>query len=55
MEYHRRAMGERGYALAGPIVQQKFLMLTGPGEPTELFDGEVYFAATFIRRDEADG
>ncbi|MDP7547508.1 MAG: AMP nucleosidase [Alphaproteobacteria bacterium] len=52
MEYHRRAMGERGYVLAGPIVPQKFLMLDGPGEPTELFDGEVRFAATFVHRGE---
>ncbi len=48
MEYHRRAMGENGYSLAGPIVRQKFLMLDGPGEPKELFDGELYYAATFI-------
>lgn len=50
MEYHRRAMGEKGYSLAGPIVPRKFLMLTGPGEPEELFDGEVYYAATFVQR-----
>ena len=50
MEYHRREMGAKGYALAGPIVAHRFLLLEGPGEPRELFDGEPYFAATFIRR-----
>ncbi|MDP6342573.1 MAG: AMP nucleosidase [Alphaproteobacteria bacterium] len=54
MEYHRRAMGKRGYSLAGPIVARKFLMLEGPGEPEELFGGELYYAATFVRRDEDD-
>jgi hypothetical protein len=47
-------MGEKGYSLAGPIVPRKFLMLTGPGEPEELFDGEVYYAATFVQRDSAN-
>jgi hypothetical protein len=42
MEYHRRATGERGCALAGTIVQQKFLMLDGLGKPKELFGGELY-------------
>ena len=53
MEYHRHAMGEQGYSLAGPIVQQKFMMLDGPGEPKELFGGELYFAATFVQRSES--
>ncbi len=54
MEYHRRAMGKQGYTLAGPIVAQKFLMLEGPGDPVELFDGELFYAATFVHRDEDD-
>ncbi len=49
MEYHRREMGKQGFELSGPIVAQKFMMLEGPGAPTELFDGETYFAATFTR------
>ena len=51
MEFHRRAMSDKGYALDGQIVPQKFMMLDGPGEPSELFDGEVYYAARFVRRD----
>tara|TARA_Y100001934_G_scaffold264244_1_gene340848 strand:+ start:804 stop:1061 length:258 start_codon:yes stop_codon:yes gene_type:complete len=50
MEFHRRAMGERGYTMAGPVLPQKFLMLEDLGEPKELFDGELYYAATFVRR-----
>lgn len=49
MEYHRREMGKQGFELAGPIVAHRFTMLDGPGEPTDLFDGEIYFAATFTR------
>ena len=50
MEYHRREMGKQGYSLAGPIVPQRFMMLDGPGEPADLFDGDVYYAATFVRQ-----
>lgn len=50
MEYHRREMGKRGYNLAGPIVQQQFMLLEGPGEPTPLLDGELYYAATFEKK-----
>ncbi len=49
MEYHRREMGKQGFELSGPIVAHKFMMLEGPGKPTDLFDGEAYFAATFTR------
>ena len=51
MEFHRRSMSDKGYALDGQIVSQKFMMLDGPGEPSEFFDGEVYYAARFVRRD----
>ena len=51
MEFHRRSMSDKGYALDGQIVSRKFMMLDGPGEPSELFDGEVYYAARFVRRD----
>jgi len=54
MEFHRRAMGAKGYSLDGPIVAHRFLMLEGLGEPVELFDGEPYYAATFVRRDVVD-
>jgi len=26
--------------------------LDGPGEPKELFGGDLYFAATFVHRDD---
>ena len=51
MEFHHRSMSDKGYALDGQIVSRKFMMLDGPGEPSELFDGEVYYAARFVRRD----
>jgi len=51
MEFHRRSMSDKGYALDGQIVSQKFMMLDGPGEPSELFDGEACYAAWFVRRD----
>jgi len=54
MEFHRRAMGAKGYSLAGPVVAHKLLMLEGLGEPVELFDGVPYYAATFVRRGVRD-
>ncbi len=50
MEYHRREMGKRGYNLAGPIVQHSFMLLDGPGEPSPILDGELYYAATFEKK-----
>lgn len=50
MEYHRRNMGARGYELEGRITQRRFLMIEGLGDPSELFDGELFYAATFVRK-----
>jgi len=27
------------------------MMIDGPGEPTDLFDGKEYYAVTFVRKD----
>ena len=50
MEFHRRAMGAKGYSLGGPIKPQAFFITDGMGEPTPLLDGKQYFAATFTRK-----
>jgi len=49
MDYHRRSLGEQGYAIEGPIGQHKFYLIEGLGEPAEMFDGEPHFAVTFVR------
>ena len=49
MEYHRRRLGEQGYAIEGPIGRHKFMVIEDTGASVELFDGEPYYAATFIR------
>lgn len=53
MEYHRRNMGSKGYELEGRITQRRFQMIEGVGEPQELFEGEVYYAATFVKKTAA--
>jgi hypothetical protein len=53
MEFHRREMGKKGYAMEGPIVRHTFLFLDGPGEPRPLLEGEPHFAVTFIRERSA--
>ena len=54
MEYHRRAMADKGYRLDGSITPRKFLLIDGLGAPKELFNGETYFAVTFVRDKTAD-
>ncbi|MEG9862516.1 MAG: hypothetical protein V6Z81_08565 [Parvularculales bacterium] len=49
MEFHRRNMSEKGYRLEGTITPRKFLVTDGLGEPDELLDGDIYYAATFVR------
>jgi hypothetical protein len=50
MEYHRRRLGEQGYAIEGPIGRHKFVVVEDTGASTEMFGGEPYYAATFIRK-----
>ncbi|MGB5092516.1 MAG: AMP nucleosidase [Parvibaculum sp.] len=53
MEFHRRNMSEKGYRMEGQIVPRKFQMIEGMGAPRELFDGEMFYAVTFVRKSEA--
>lgn len=50
MEYHRRNMGAKGYELEGRIVPRRFQIIEGMDAPKDLFDGEVFFAATFVKK-----
>jgi hypothetical protein len=53
MEYHRRHMGDKGYELEGRITQRRFQLIDGMGPPKDLLNGEVFFAATFVKKDVA--
>jgi len=50
MEFHRRNMSEKGYRMEGQIVQRRFQMIEGMGAPKDLFDGEAFYAVTFVRK-----
>ena len=50
MEFHRRNMSEKGYRMEGQIVQRKFQMIEGMDAPKDLFDGEMLYAVTFVRK-----
>ena len=50
MEFHRRNMSEKGYRMEGQIVQRKFQMIEGMEAPKDLFDGELFYAVTFVRK-----
>ena len=51
MEFHRRNMSARGYRMEGQITARRYMMIDGPGEPADLFDGQEYYAVTFVRKD----
>ncbi|MBL6761268.1 MAG: AMP nucleosidase [PS1 clade bacterium] len=52
MEFHRRNMSARGYRMEGQITPRRYMMIDGPGEPQDLFDGKEYYAVTFVRKDD---
>ena len=54
MEFHRRHMAQKGYRLEGGITRRQFQVTDGLGDPEILFDGEPYYAATFVKSSEAD-
>ena len=37
----------------GQIVQRKFQMIEGMGAPKDLFEGELFYAVTFVRKNIA--
>jgi hypothetical protein len=43
-------MSAKGYRMEGQIVPRKFMMIEGMGEPTALFEGEAFYAVTFVRK-----
>ncbi len=51
MEFHRRNMSARGYRMEGQITPRRYMMIEGPDEPVDLFDGKEYYAVTFVRKD----
>ena len=42
-------MAQKGYRMEGSIVQRRFQMLEGLQEPQDLFEGEPFYAVTFVR------
>jgi len=54
MEFHRRNMSAKGYRMEGQIVPRKFQMIEGMGEPSDLFEGENFYAVTFVRKSEQE-
>ena len=51
LEYHRGRMGEKGYMMEGPITARSFRKLEGMEPAQDLFDGEEFSAATFVKLD----
>ncbi|MEE2705397.1 MAG: AMP nucleosidase [Pseudomonadota bacterium] len=49
MEFHRKNMSEKGYRMEDRIVPRKFQMIDGPGNASDLFNGEEYYSVTFVK------
>lgn len=54
MEFHRRNMSARGYRMEGQITARRFMMIEGVEEPKTLFEGEEFYAVTFVRKNSAE-
>lgn len=50
MEYHRQRMAEKGYTIDAPIVKHRFYETDGMGEPVPVFNGEMRYSATFVKK-----
>ncbi len=51
LEFHRGKMAQRGYRMEGSILPRQFQMLEDADGPKDIFDGEVFFAVTFVKKD----
>lgn len=49
LEYHRQRLGQQGFSIEGPIGRHKFIMVDENGQAKEMFSGEGYFAASFVK------
>jgi hypothetical protein len=49
LENHRQRLGQQGYSIEGPIGRHKFIMVEDTGQAKEMFGGEGYFAASFVK------
>ena len=52
MEFHRSKMAARGYRMEGRIEPHVFQVIDGLEPPKDLFDGEPWFAATFVLKED---
>ena len=48
-EFHRRGLGKEGYAICGRVVPHRFEMINDGGETENLFNGDPFYSATFMR------
>ena len=51
MEFHMKNMSARGYRMEGTIVPRKFQMIEGVEDAKDLFDGEQFYAVTFVKEE----
>ncbi len=52
MEFHRSKMAAKGYRMEGRIEPHAFQIIDGLEPPKDLFDGDAYFAVTFIKKED---
>lgn len=48
-EFHRRRLAKQGYTLNSKILQHKFEIVDEESVVSKLFDGQSYYAATYVK------
>lgn len=48
-EFHRRRLAKEGYILNSKVLQHKFEIVDEEAVVSELFDGQSYYAATYVK------
>ncbi len=49
MEFHKKNMSAKGYRMEGTIVPRRFQIIEDVNGAKDLFDGEEYYAVTFVK------
>ena len=49
MEFHKKNMSAKGYRMEGTIVPRRFQIIEGVDDAKDLFNGEEYYAVTFVK------
>lgn len=53
-EFHRQRLAKQGYLLASKIQLHRFELVDEEAVKTQLFDGQSYYSATYIKSNKSE-